>query len=478
MHYQIPSFAPLRWPGTGRTRVKIHSPNDGMLIGEVEQLTDADVSWLAQRILRGQQVITQTTPRERAHWLRALAQLIRDQKVQLTSLIATEGGKPFKDAEIEVDRAGQTFELCAEEATRIGGEVLPLARTSSGEHKLAFTVRGPIGPVLALSAFNHPLNLLAHQVGTALAAGCAVVFKPSRNTPYCGEWLAHALEAVGVPLEVATVCHAEVAQIQQLVSRPEFQFVSFIGSAKVGWELRSRLAPGTRLALEHGGQAAALVWDDADLDLAVKALVRGAFYHAGQVCISTQKIFVHAAIAQEFNQRLARAAAKLVTGDAREPSTDVGPLIRPEEKQRIHRWVQEALAHGASISHGVLDPDGGNFMRPLILQDVPAHCQLWREEVFGPVVCVKTFTDAPTMYQDVAQSPYHFAAAVFTQSLPRALEAVKELAAMSVVVNEATTFRVDAMPFGGHQQAGLGMGGVRYSIEELTRLKQVTIAGF
>lgn len=474
----IPPLTPLRWPGQGRSKVTVLSPNDGKKLGDVEQLSVADVEWLAGLVLVGQDKLQGIPHRTRADWLNGVAKKIRTDRAALGMLVATEGGKPLKDALVEVDRAANTFELCAHEALALGGEVLPLAHTAPGANKLSFTLREPIGPVLALSAFNHPLNLLAHQVGTALAAGCAVVFKPSRGTPYCGEWLADALQELGVPPEVAIVCHAEVEQILQLCSRSEFQFVSFIGSAKVGWDLRRKIANGTRLALEHGGQAPAIVWDDAKLDEAVASLVKGAFYHAGQVCISTQKIFVHEKVASTFTQLFCAATQKLVTGDAREASTDVGPLIRPEEKQRVIQWIDEALKDGAKIAQGTIDRSPGNFLAPVVLTGVSPRSKIWHEEVFGPIVNINSFSDAEEVYADVADSPYHFEAAVFTQSLPRALEGVRRLSAMTVMVNEATTFRVDAMPFGGHRQSGLGMGGVKYAVEELTRMKQVVINGF
>lgn len=476
--YQIPSLARLRWPGDKRSAAEVLSPNDGKKLGMVEQLTQADVEWLAGLVVVGQDKLNACAPRERAQWLKDVARLIRAQRESLALLIATEGGKPLKDALVEADRAAVTFDLCAEETLRLGSETLPLVQTAAGDQKLAFTLREPIGPVLAISAFNHPLNLLAHQVGTALAAGCAVVFKPSSGTPYCGEWLAEALLSVGVPPEAAVVCHGQVAQVEQLATRPEFQFVSFVGSAKVGWELRRKIAPGTRLALEHGGQAAAIVWDDADLEKAVTSLVKGAFYHAGQVCISTQKIFVHEKVSAAFTSLFSQATGQLVTGDARRADTDVGPLIRPGEKARIQAWLQEALDAGATLAHGELDEAKNTLMKPVVLTNVPTSCKVWREEVFAPVVSINSFSEVSSVFEDVENSPFHFEAAVFTQSLPRALAAVKKLSAMTVVVNEATTFRMDAMPFGGHRQAGLGMGGVHYAVEELTRLKQVVINGF
>jgi acyl-CoA reductase-like NAD-dependent aldehyde dehydrogenase len=273
------------------------------------------------------------------------------------------------------------------------------------------------------------------------------------------------------------MCHAAIPEIQALVARPEFQFVSFIGSAKVGWDLRTRLAPGTRLALEHGGQAPALVWDDADLTKAIPALLRGAFYHAGQVCISTQKIYVHQNIWDAFCVAFVGSAKTLVVGDARDEHTDIGPLIRPAEKIRLQEWVSEARSLGANILLGDTQDRGIYHMGPTILSHVPHSAKIWREEAFGPVVCLEVFSETESIWQELRENPFQFEAAIFTQDPVRIDEGIKNIAAMTVVVNDHTAWRVDAMPFGGHRQSGLGMGGVRYSVEEQTRLKQIILPG-
>ena len=466
---------PLRLASASRAWLLVYNPNDGSVLGEVEQLSLQDLDALLSEVLAGQKLLACTPPSQRAGWLKHVAQEIRHQQESLALLIATEGGKPLKDAKLEVERAAHTFELCAQEALRAKEELLSLADTPAGATKRSLLRREPIGPVLALSAFNHPLNLLAHQVGSALAAGCAVVFKPSPATPYCAEWLADALVRSGAPSSVAQVTHAEVEVIEALLARPEFQFVSFIGSAKIGWELRKKLAPGTRLALEHGGQAAAMVLADADVDAAVKALIRGAFYHAGQVCISTQRIYLHSDVAERFTQAFVAAAKKLVVGDARSAASDVGPLIRPAEKQRLLEWISEAQSAGAQLLYSS-PHDNERMLGPHILRHVPVHCRLWREEAFGPVVCLATFHEPATVYEELARNPYHFQAAVFTSDQARALEACERLSAMTVVVNDHTAWRVDSMPFGGHRQSGLGMGGVRWAVEEQTRLKQVILS--
>lgn len=472
-----PNRIPLRWKSNSQSWHQVFSPNDQSLLGEIQRIDKDDLELIPARLKEGQKSLSRVPAHQRAKWLKDTAASLRKDLEQVAVLIATEGGKPLKDARIEAARAAQTFELCAEEALRLGGEVLPMERTPAGAGHLAFTLYEPIGPVLALSAFNHPMNLLAHQVGTALAAGCAVAFKPSSCTPFCAEWLADTLTVCGVPADVALLFHADSKDSEKLAGNPIFQFVSFIGSAKVGWELRRKIAAGTRVAMEHGGQAPAIVWDDADVDAAVKALVKGGYYHAGQVCISTQKIFVHEKIYSVFTAAFTEAVRNLKVGSATEENTDVGPLITAEEKKRVQDWIQQAVTAGAKVNFQS-EELGGNYVPPTVLSEVPTDCKVWKDEVFGPVVCVNSFADINQVYEALAENPFHFEAAVFTASLARSLEAIRELSAMTVVVNNHTAVRVDEMPFGGHRLAGLGMGGVRWAVEEQSRLKQVLINGF
>lgn len=452
-----------------RKTLPVLGPNDGQTIAHIELIASQEVEALCSKLPSSQQIFQKFSGLERANWLLAVAGKIKAEAEPLAQLIATEGGKPLKDARVEVGRAAQTFELCAQESKRLDVRSESIAL----QGKQLTTFREPIGPVLALSAFNHPLNLLAHQVGSAITAGCVVLYKPSQNTPMCGEWLLKTLLAVGVPADAVMMCHAAVPEIQALVARPEFQFVSFIGSAKVGWDLRTRLAPGTRLALEHGGQAPAIVWDDADVPKAITSLLKGAFYHAGQVCISTQKIYVHQNIWEKFCAAFVSGAEQLVVGDARDEKTDIGPLIRPTEKTRLLQWVQEARELGAKILLEDTQDRGAHHMGPTILTHVPHKAKIWREEAFGPVVCLQPFNETESIWQELRENPFQFEAAIFSQNPMRIEEGIKNIAAMTVVVNDHTAWRVDAMPFGGHRQSGLGMGGVRYSVEEQTRLKQI-----
>lgn len=454
---------------------ELRSPNDQRVLGNIQYATSKDCDHLIGLLPGAQRKIAALPAFERANILKKVSARIREDAKSWAHLISSEGGKPLKDAEAEVSRASITLELCAEESLRIGGETLPMERTPAALNHMSFTFREPIGPVLAISAFNHPLNLLAHQVGCAVASGCTTVIKPAPATPLCAHKLLGLFNEAGME-EGLFIVNADVPEIEKLVSSPVFAYVSFIGSAQVGWGLRKNLAPGTRLALEHGGQAPAIVRADADLHMAVPALIKGAFYHAGQVCISTQRLFVHRSKFASFLSDFKKAAMNLRIGDATLPTTDIGPLIRPAEVKRIRSWIDEALQEGAKLELGnkVSGPQD-QFLSPTILIDVPRESKLMQEEVFGPVVCLNSYEDEEELLHYLNQGQYVFEASVFTKDISAAMNWAKKLSTMTVVINDHNAYRVDWMPFGGHKLSGLGMGGVKYAIEEMTRLKQVII---
>ena len=455
----------------------LHSPNDLTTITQIQWASADDVALLLKDIKPFQKKFQQVSKLEVAEALKHVARRILEEKENFAHLIALEGGKPLKDALVEVDRASLTFTLCAEEATRIHGEMIPMERSASALGKMAFTIKEPIGPVLAISAFNHPLNLLAHQVGCAVASGCVVVLKPSPGTPLNAYQLKKLFLETKLPPEVLTVVPCDIPEIQSLVSHKNFSFVSFIGSAKVGWNLRGQLAPGTRLALEHGGIAPAIVCLDADIERATKSLVKGAFYHAGQVCISTQRIFVHKDIQEKFVKRFLEEVKKLKTQSALLADTDVGPLIRPAEVVRIQSWINEAMNLGAKLLIGnSTEGSHQQFLHPTVLLNVSGECKLMNEEVFGPVVCINEFDHLDALMDSLSETEFVFESSIFTNDMSVIMKAVRTLPAMSLVINEHTAFRVDWMPFGGHKASGLGMGGVKYSIEEMTRIKQIILS--
>lgn len=462
----------FRLKSTSLRNLNVINPNTLGSLGEIPLISPTDLALISTMMKNGESLLRNISAEMRSDWLKKIAQEILNHESELAHLIALEGGKPLKDARVEVSRAVITFNLCAKEALIQTEVPADMSSSPAAASKKIQARRFPIGPVLALSAFNHPLNLLAHQVGTAIAAGNPVCFKPSPSTPFCAEWLADALTKIGIDPSIALLVHADIAEIESLVALPVFQYVSFIGSASIGWGLRSKIAPGTRLALEHGGVATAIICEDADLDQAAKSLVKGAFYHSGQVCISTQKIFVHQNVFKKFLEKFISLSSGLVVGDAREESTDMGPLIKVAVKSKMESWIKEAQSAGARIALEQKDKRD-QFMSPVILTDVPNSTRLMNEEAFAPVVCVNPYSDLNHCFDSINASPYHFAASIFTKD-----QAIKDLAianmeCMSLIINDHTAWRVDAMAFGGHRLSGLGMGGVKWAVSEQTRLKQI-----
>ena len=474
--FQLPPKVPLKIASSKGVWKTLYSPNDYKELTEVQLATADDIELILQGQDLAQRDIQKLSPLERSQIILKVASTLESQTDYLAWVIASEGGKPLKDAKVETSRAISTLRLCAEEAVRLHGEIIPMERTQAGSNHLSFTTRDPIGPVLAISAFNHPLNLIAHQVGCAIAAGCSIVLKPSSSTPICAFILEEAFHNAGLAQNIFRTVNCETRLSEILASSSKFSYVSFIGSAKVGWEMRKKIAPGTRISMEHGGQAAAVVRKDANLEEAALALTKGAFYHAGQVCISTQRIFIHEDVFSQFLSLFKELAAELNVGVATEPCTDVGPLIRKEEVIRIQEWINEATSSGAIIELG--NNTGGNenqFMYPTILSNVSRTTKIMTDEVFGPVVCVNPYRDENELYEYLNSNPYIFESALFTQDITKALQIAKKASAMTFVINNHTAFRVDQMPFGGHGMSGYGMGGVKYMIEEMTRLKQVII---
>ncbi len=409
---------------------------------------------------------------ERVEILDRTADLMADHHEVLAVEAAREGGKPLIDSRIEVTRAIDGVRLAAEHIRSHHGDVIPMGTTAGGRGRIAFTQKEPIGVVVAVSAFNHPLNLIVHQVAAAIAAGCPTIVKPANDTPLSCVRFVTLLHEAGLPenwCQVAIPTSREVAQ--SLVTDPRVAFFSFIGSAGVGWRLRSQLSPGTRCALEHGGAAPVLLANDAKFDVARASILKGGFYHAGQVCVSVQRVFAPESLAAEFAESLATDAAALTVGDPTLATTEVGPHIGSKEVARIGEWVSDA---------GVAPLTGGNAIdethyQPTVLLDPAEHAKVSREEIFGPVVCVYSYRDLDEAIGRANNVPYAFQSAVFTQDIDVALRAFRRLNASAVMVNDHSAFRVDGMPFAGLRQSGYGVGGIPYSIDDMTIDKMMVV---
>ncbi len=414
------------------------------------------------------------TIERRVNIFRRAAAIMRERTEALTLQAAREGGKPYMDSLIEVERAIDGLEVCIEMMRGESGEVIPMGINGPSQGRVAFTRREPIGVVVAVSAFNHPLNLIVHQVAPAIATGCPVIVKPADTTPLSCLKFVDLVHQAGLPEAWCQVCVCDIPTAERLVTDPRVAFFSFIGSSRVGWYLRSKLAPGTRCALEHGGAAPVLVCDDADLDQTIPSLVKGGYYHAGQVCVSVQRIFVENRIRDEFCSAFADKVGQLVTGDPTAAETDVGPLILPREVGRVANWVDEAVSGGAQILAG-----GTRLTErvydPTILLEPPADANISTLEVFGPVCCVYGFDDVADAVARANGLPLAFQAAVYTKNLDRAFDLSNRLEAGAVMVNEHSAFRVDWMPFAGRRSSGYGVGGIHHTMTDMTQEKMIVI---
>ena len=412
---------------------------------------------------------------QRLEILGKAAEIMKGQVEELTLLAASEGGKPYRDSRVEVIRAIDGVHLCAETLRGHPGHVIPIGTTPATVGRTAFTRKEPIGVVAAVSAFNHPLNLIVHQVGPAVAAGCPVVVKPAADTPLSCVRFVEILREAGLPNEWCQVLITDdLAAAQALVTDERLGFFSFIGSAKVGWMLRSKLAPGVRCALEHGGAAPVIIAPPYDRDAALAAVAKGGFYHAGQVCVSVQRVFVPRGEAASFAEDLAAQAEKLVLGPPENENTDVGPLIREAEVTRVAGWVDEAVAAGAKLlSGGKTLPD--NCYTPTVLLDPPADAKVSTLEIFGPVVCVYSYDDLDQAVAQANALPVAFQAAAFTQDIDLATKLTAALDASAVMINDHSAFRDDVMPFAGLRQSGLGVGGIPYTLEDMTIEKMMVV---
>ena len=411
----------------------------------------------------------------RVEILEKTAEIITARKDELALASAKEGGKPLMDSIVEINRAVDGVRIAIEHIRAEAGTVIPMGGTASSQNRAAFTQKEPIGVVVAVSAFNHPFNLIVHQVGAAVAAGCPVLVKPSSDTPMSCLSFVNILHEAGLPEEWCQfVVPADRSLSEKMVVDERVSFFSFIGSAQVGWSLRSKLSPGTRCALEHGGVAPVVVAADADVSQTVSSLCKGGFYHAGQVCVSVQRIYVHSSIINELGAQLAEQAKALIVGDPASANTQVGPIISTSEFNRVAEWVEEAKSMGTEVLCGG-EAVGNNCYAPTVLLNPPADAKVSTSEVFGPVVCLYSFDDMDEAFDAANSLDVAFQAAVFTQSIETAMTAYRQLDASAVMLNDHTAFRVDGMPFAGLKEAGLGVGGLPHTIEDMQIEKMLVI---
>lgn len=472
-----PEHFPLLVPGARPAgTATVHSPYDGSAVATFDVADAATIETAlatADRLFKDKD--GWLTPAQRITILRAAANILERDVDALAMGIAREGGKPLTDARAEALRAVDSVRGTVDVLRTQHGTEIPMRLNDASMHRMAVTSLEPSGPVVAISAFNHPLNLIIHQVATAIAAGCPVIAKPAERTPVSCFRFAAALKQAGLPDGwCQVVVPTDVSLAEKLATDPRVAFLTFIGSAKVGWMLRSKLAPGTRCALEHGGAAPVIVAEDADVETMLPTLVKGAFYHAGQVCVSIQRVFAHRSIARDLAARLTERVRALPVGDPTDAATVVGPLIAPGEVKRIDEWVREAVDGGAVLLTGGR-AISERVYEPTVLWEPPADARVSTLEIFGPVVCVYEFERIDDAIARANALPFSFQSAVLTRSLDTAMHAFRRLDAVAVLVNDSTTFRVDWMPFGGSRTSGLGMGGIPYSMRDMQHEKLLVI---
>ena len=462
---------------TNDGKIDITSPYDQNLIATADTADYAAIELAlktAYQLYQNRQTWLSTD--KRLEILNKTAEIMTQQAEILAIDAAREGGKPLIDSKIEVARAIDGIRICIETIRTQSGKTIPMNINAASSGKLAFSSKEPIGVVVAVSAFNHPLNLIVHQVAPAIATGCPVIVKPAEDTPISCFRFVNILQQAGLP---ASWCQALVVNdlnvASKLVTDQRVAFFSFIGSAKVGWMLRSKIAPGTRCALEHGGAAPVIVNDDANLKSALPKLLKAGLYHAGQVCVSVQRIYAHASIARSLAEKLAEQAKMLKVGDPTLAETDIGPLIRPAEVKRVHEWVHEAIHEGAELLTGGKILSDSCYDCTVLYNPTP-DAKVNTLEIFGPVICVNPFTDIDDAISEANKLPFAFQSSIFTQNIDTAMYAFKRLASSAVMINEHTAFRVDWMPFAGLKQSGLGIGGIPYSISDMQVDKMMVIS--
>ncbi len=466
-----PYFVAGKWVSEGRP-LEVVSPYDGALAGVTYWATAEQL----EQAIRASVSAFETTKRlpayERQRVLRTISDSIAARREEFARLMAMEAGKPIKTARAEVDRAVFTFAVAAEESVRIGGEWLPMDLQASTAGRMAIVRRFPLGPIAAITPFNFPLNLVAHKVAPAIAAGCTMVLKPAPKTPLCALLLTEIVEKAGWPAGALNTLSLSNEDAARMVANDRLKLLTFTGSGAVGWALKAR-AGKKKVALELGGNAAVIVHGDADVDFAAERCALGGFSYAGQSCISVQRIFVQRNVEDKFTASLLSRVSKLKAGDPLDEATDIGPMINEDAAKRAASWVDDAAKSGAKILAG--GKRNGAIMDPTVLSHTKPDMRVNCEEVFAPVVVVEPYDDFGDALRWVNDSPYGLQAGLFTRDAKLIFQAYEELEVGGLIVGDMSSFRIDHMPYGGVKDSGLGREGLRYAIEDMTELRLLVL---
>ena len=485
---QIEAAGPLRYTGAMLRETypyylanKPESPNhslevigkfSGAVVARVAEAGPAAIERAIAKAVDATEPMRRLASFERRDVLMHCVARFGERADELALALCIEAGKPIKDSRGEVTRLIDTFRVAAEESTRISGEVLPLdigarARNYSGMWK-----RVPIGPCSFISPFNFPLNLVAHKIAPALAVGCPFVLKPASRTPIGALLIGEVLAEANLPEGAFSILPCTRNGADLFTTDPRLKLLSFTGSPDVGWDLKAR-AGKKKVVLELGGNAACIVDTDWDLDDAVQRVVFGGYYQSGQSCISVQRILVHESVYAAFRDKLVAAVRELKSGDPRDEETFIGPIISESAAKRIEAWLQSAAKNGAQIlCGGVRD---GVMVSPAVVENVPSDEPLWSQEVFGPVTCIKPFTDFEEALAEANNSAYGLQAGVFTRDIYKAQRAWDVLEVGGVVIGDVPSWRVDHMPYGGVKDSGFGREGIRYAMEDMTEMRMMVV---
>lgn len=463
---------PLQIKGISSEEFKeVKNPYSGQVIAAVGQADEKaifEAISLARQVFRD--VMAKMPAYKRSEILAKTSALIIEHKEDLARTIAAEGGKPLKDARIEVDRAAGTFAIAANEALKLDGEHLTMDRQPGNEGRIGMVLREPIGVIAAVTPFNFPINLVAHKLAPAFAAGNTVVLKPSSSTPISSFKLAKLMQQAGLPEGALHVVPCRGEKGNALVRDDRIAMLTFTGSPEVGWRLRREVAPGVRTILELGGNAGLVVHEDACLEAAVKAAARGGYANAGQTCISVQRVYVQEKVYDKFLELFVGLVKNLKTGDPLDDTVDVGPLIDDAAVEKTLSWLDAAVKGGAKLVTGGKKLPC-NVVEPAVLVDTKPEMLVICQEVFGPVVSVAKYATIDDAIAAVNDPHFGLQAGIFTSNLEMAFKAARQIDAGGVMVNDAPTFRADHMPYGGRRESGLGLEGVKYALQEMTQPK-------
>ncbi|OYD15952.1 aldehyde dehydrogenase [candidate division WOR-3 bacterium JGI_Cruoil_03_44_89] len=453
-------------------KIPVKNPYNGSVVGEVVGSSREDVDGEIERLRKGQERYGKLSSYKRYEILKKTADIILERGEKFAETIALESGKTMGEAKGEVDRATQTILLSGEEAKRIKGETIPYDSIPSGEGRRGFFIRVPVGLVGAITPFNFPLNLVAHKVGPALAAGNAVILKPSTKTPLTAMLLRESLVEAGLPPDVLSVVVGSGGEIgEYIVSHGDIRVISFTGSLAVA-ERITRVAGMKRLLLEAGSNSACVVMGDADMEMAAERIVKGGYALAGQVCISVQRVFVEEDAMDEFLAVFIPKVKRLRMGDQMDGDTDVGPMITKEARERVLSWIEEAKKDGAEVLCGG-NPIGDTLLEPAVIAAADESSKVMSEELFGPVVVVNKFSGIDDAICKVNRTKYGLQAGIFTNDLDVAMRAIEGFEVGGVVVGDVPTYRADPMPYGGVKKSGIGREGPKFAVEEYTEIKAV-----